>query len=100
MLAIGSCKSEKRAARPCCQTADAAIHFRFGLLASIVFNNDHGRLLPTLRFSPCGSGFCMHAAKFINGKQFSSCNNYVIMYSFDTCTEASAPAVISFIMAR
>ncbi len=40
-------------------SADAAINFRLELLASIVFNNNHGRSLPTL----CDSGFCLHAAK-------------------------------------
>ena len=38
-LAIGSCKSEKRAAR---RSANAAINF------TLVFNNNHGRSLPTL----------------------------------------------------
>ncbi len=59
-LAIGSCNSEKRAARLC---TDAAINFRHELLASIVFNNNHDRSLPTdwlsLWFWIFDSGFCL-----------------------------------------
>ncbi len=41
--------SEKRAAR--LKITDAAINLRLAFLASIIFNNNHGRSLPTLRVS-------------------------------------------------
>ncbi len=49
-------------------SADAAINFRLELLASIVFNNNHGRSLPTLS---------LYAAKLIMQKIY-------VYHSYDT----------------
>ncbi len=78
-------------------SADAAINFRLVLLASILLITIiHGRLFVSFceffcEFL-CDFGFCLHAAKLIMFIMIiiikSSC-------SFDTSTEASAPAVLS-----
>ena len=70
-----------------------------GLLASIVFNNNHGWSLPTCWVC---LWFCMQQIyKNVHHDNYDVCIKLLLYKSnFDTSTEASAPAVLSLLFSE